>query len=306
MGLPIDRLVIATNQNDILHRTLETGDAPARRASRRRSARRWTSRSARTSSGCSSSSTTARARRWRALMGELGARRLRAVAGRARSAARRVRQRPRLRGGDARRPSPRPTPRPARWSARIPRSACTRRGSGAAIRRCRWWCSRRPTRRSSPMRSRPPAGCGRRCRHWMADLMTRPERVTRVPNDAGGDRGRDRTGRRCDEQSRSTSCRTACGSPSSRCRACTRPTIGIFVTAGGRHERVEQNGIAHFLEHMAFKGTPTRTALRDRRGDRGRRRLHQRLHRQGDDRLLRPRAGGGRASARSTSSPTSC
>jgi threonine synthase len=26
MGLPIDRLVIATNQNDILHRTLETGD----------------------------------------------------------------------------------------------------------------------------------------------------------------------------------------------------------------------------------------------------------------------------------------
>ncbi|MFQ8429738.1 M16 family metallopeptidase [Amaricoccus sp. W119] len=38
--------------------------------------------------------------------------------------------------------------------------------------------------------------------------------------------------------------------------------VGIWVTAGGRHERVEQNGIAHFLEHMAFKGTPTRTALR--------------------------------------------
>ena len=37
-------------------------------------------------------------------------------------------------------------------------------------------------------------------------------------------------------------------------------SIGIFLTAGGRHERVEQNGIAHFLEHMAFKGTPTRTA----------------------------------------------
>jgi predicted Zn-dependent peptidase len=39
-------------------------------------------------------------------------------------------------------------------------------------------------------------------------------------------------------------------------------SIGIFLTAGGRHERVEQNGVAHFLEHMAFKGTPTRTALR--------------------------------------------
>ncbi len=38
-------------------------------------------------------------------------------------------------------------------------------------------------------------------------------------------------------------------------------SIGIWVTAGGRHERPEQNGIAHFLEHMAFKGTKTRTAL---------------------------------------------
>lgn len=37
--------------------------------------------------------------------------------------------------------------------------------------------------------------------------------------------------------------------------------IGIWVTAGARHERVEQNGIAHFLEHMAFKGTEKRTAL---------------------------------------------
>jgi predicted Zn-dependent peptidase len=37
-------------------------------------------------------------------------------------------------------------------------------------------------------------------------------------------------------------------------------SIGVFLTAGGRHERVEQNGVAHFLEHMAFKGTPTRTA----------------------------------------------
>lgn len=38
-------------------------------------------------------------------------------------------------------------------------------------------------------------------------------------------------------------------------------SVGIWVTAGGRHEQVEQNGIAHFLEHMAFKGTKTRTAL---------------------------------------------
>ena len=37
--------------------------------------------------------------------------------------------------------------------------------------------------------------------------------------------------------------------------------LGIWVDAGGRHERVEQNGIAHFLEHMAFKGTRRRSAL---------------------------------------------
>ena len=38
-------------------------------------------------------------------------------------------------------------------------------------------------------------------------------------------------------------------------------SVGVWVGAGGRHERVEQNGIAHFLEHMAFKGTKTRTPL---------------------------------------------
>ncbi len=38
-------------------------------------------------------------------------------------------------------------------------------------------------------------------------------------------------------------------------------SLGIWVTAGARHERLSQNGIAHFLEHMAFKGTKTRSAL---------------------------------------------
>ena len=38
-------------------------------------------------------------------------------------------------------------------------------------------------------------------------------------------------------------------------------SIGVWVDAGGRHERPEQNGIAHFLEHMAFKGTSKRSAL---------------------------------------------
>ncbi|KPP86854.1 MAG: putative Zn-dependent peptidase [Rhodobacteraceae bacterium HLUCCA08] len=38
-------------------------------------------------------------------------------------------------------------------------------------------------------------------------------------------------------------------------------SVGIWIDAGGRHERAEQNGVAHFLEHMAFKGTQTRSAL---------------------------------------------
>ncbi|SEK63572.1 M16 family metallopeptidase [Jannaschia helgolandensis] len=38
-------------------------------------------------------------------------------------------------------------------------------------------------------------------------------------------------------------------------------SVGIWVSAGGRHEAIEQNGIAHFLEHMAFKGTAQRSAL---------------------------------------------
>ncbi|WP_299554218.1 pitrilysin family protein [uncultured Tateyamaria sp.] len=38
-------------------------------------------------------------------------------------------------------------------------------------------------------------------------------------------------------------------------------SIGIWVGAGARHETPEQNGIAHFLEHMAFKGTKRRSAL---------------------------------------------
>ncbi|MEM1345277.1 MAG: pitrilysin family protein [Pseudomonadota bacterium] len=39
-------------------------------------------------------------------------------------------------------------------------------------------------------------------------------------------------------------------------------TLGIWIEAGARHERAEQNGIAHFLEHMAFKGTTRRSALK--------------------------------------------
>ncbi len=38
-------------------------------------------------------------------------------------------------------------------------------------------------------------------------------------------------------------------------------SVGVWVMAGGRHETAAQNGIAHFLEHMAFKGTTRRSSL---------------------------------------------
>jgi len=37
-------------------------------------------------------------------------------------------------------------------------------------------------------------------------------------------------------------------------------SIGVWLARGSRHEPVEQSGIAHFVEHMLFKGTATRTA----------------------------------------------
>lgn len=37
-------------------------------------------------------------------------------------------------------------------------------------------------------------------------------------------------------------------------------TLGLWVEVGARYESPEVNGISHFLEHMAFKGTTTRTA----------------------------------------------
>ena len=49
--------------------------------------------------------------------------------------------------------------------------------------------------------------------------------------------------------------------------------LGLWIRVGSRDERPEESGIAHFLEHMAFKGTKRRsawdiiTAIEDRGGD---------------------------------------
>jgi len=37
-------------------------------------------------------------------------------------------------------------------------------------------------------------------------------------------------------------------------------SVGVWIDAGARHETPEVNGVAHMLEHMAFKGTERRSA----------------------------------------------
>jgi predicted Zn-dependent peptidase len=37
-------------------------------------------------------------------------------------------------------------------------------------------------------------------------------------------------------------------------------SVGVWLTRGSRHEPEERSGIAHFVEHMLFKGTATRSA----------------------------------------------
>ena len=38
-------------------------------------------------------------------------------------------------------------------------------------------------------------------------------------------------------------------------------TVGLWIDAGSRYENEKNNGTAHFLEHMAFKGTKKRSQL---------------------------------------------
>lgn len=37
-------------------------------------------------------------------------------------------------------------------------------------------------------------------------------------------------------------------------------TIGVWIKVGGRHEPARLNGVSHFIEHLLFKGTATRSA----------------------------------------------
>src|SRR4051812_33246711 len=40
----------------------------------------------------------------------------------------------------------------------------------------------------------------------------------------------------------------------------TSVSLGLWIGVGARHEAAEVNGICHFIEHLLFKGTKTRSA----------------------------------------------
>ena len=37
-------------------------------------------------------------------------------------------------------------------------------------------------------------------------------------------------------------------------------TVGVWLARGSRHESDAESGVAHFVEHMLFKGTTSRSA----------------------------------------------
>ena len=66
-------------------------------------------------------------------------------------------------------------------------------------------------------------------------------------------------------------------------------SLGMWTRAGARDEADDENGLAHLLEHMAFKATKEPLCIRDCRRDRSCRRRHECLHIHGNHCLLCPR-----------------
>ena len=38
-------------------------------------------------------------------------------------------------------------------------------------------------------------------------------------------------------------------------------SMGVWIASGSRYEKPAENGISHYIEHMLFKGTHTKSAL---------------------------------------------
>ena len=89
------------------------------------------------------------------------------------------------------------------------------------------------------MSRRPLAGAGRQSRHRANSEQSSPKKVATVE---GITEYHLDNGLRC------------CSFPTT-----SRPkvTVNMTVLVGSRHEGYGETGMAHLLEHMVFKGTPT-------------------------------------------------
>ena len=65
--------------------------------------------------------------------------------------------------------------------------------------------------------------------------------------------------------------------------------LGYYLRSGSAVESEEHSGSSHFLEHLVFKGTATRSTSRHRQSHRHPWRRRRRLHRQGVHVVLLPR-----------------
>ncbi len=164
-------------------------------------------------------------------------------------------------------------------------------------------------------REAPPASA-RRCRRVLADLhraagadrRAAERRSSAVQDLRPSHRRNDRNGRH--ENLR----RTMSASPRSPTASASRPTawtvetasLGVWVDVGTATSRPRINGVAHLLEHMAFKGTRAAQRPRHRRGDRGGRRPSSTPTPRASRPPITPRCWRTTCRWRSTSSPTSC
>ena len=128
----------------------------------------------------------------------------------------------------------------------------------------RWWRSPARIRRNSPMRSSAPPASARHCRRALGDLFERRERMTVLPNDLGAVtrfiRAQARRGGSSGMTMRVSTLTNGLRIATDRIDTVDTVSLGIWVDVGTRHEPAEINGVAHFLEHMAFKGTERRSA----------------------------------------------
>ena len=265
MGLPIERLTVATNVNDILVRTLATGTYEVRDVVATASP----SMDIQVSSNFERLLFEAYGRDpkpVRAAMASLAQSRRFSIAAPALAAMRagvhgRSRQRGRDRRGDPHHVArDRHHDRPAhrrRDRGRREGDARSDGADGRAVDRACGEISRRG--RGGLRRAAAAAGLARRSR------PAHGARHRAAGRSGGGralrSRSQSRRARRSSRMSvEVTRLPPASSSSPTRCRISQTASLGVWVGCGSRDEQADEHGISHFLEHMAFKGTTRRTA----------------------------------------------